>query len=220
MTRTQTTALALMPQDDPLELSIKKSRYSRALMNMIFRTPGSYLGKYSFNWMAAGALADMIEAILTSNDEVYAERRKLLRKLGMTFRPRPLHFDVLRVIVRAFPLAVHRTEIQAELSAKYPDLTLADVRAATDYLKDFTVKICGFSILPDFEGGVSLADIDTRMKHHIHARLSAQGIHDAEERNGIQALRAFPGVRELPAATPMLALDFTPEAQELPDASD
>lgn len=214
------TLTPMIVQDDPLELKIKRSRYSRNLLGIIFRTPGSYLGKYSFNWMAAGALVDMIEAIFTSDESVYLERRKALRKMGMKHRPQALHFDTFRMVVNAFPMSIARRDIHAALKDKHEDLTLDNVQAALDYLKGFSVEICGFSIISDFAGGVKLADIDARMKLHIHMRNVMNGIREKETRNGVEILASLPGVKQLPAPSVMPQLDFDEKAKELPDASD
>lgn len=214
------TLAPLIVQHDPLELKVKRSAHPTYVLRAIHRTPGTPLGKYTLNWIAAGRFSEMLRLIFTNKETEFKNARKALRAIGCNFKPQPFVFAVLNVLERNTPRPVTREEILGTVQKEFPDATLDNVEAAISYLKNFAVEVAGASVLPDFQGGVSIADADAVLTYHNNLTKMTVGIARTQARHGAKELQARADVRvarEFPTIQPLL-LEIT--LQEVADASD
>jgi hypothetical protein len=210
----------LLVQHDPLELHVKRPTHPGYVLRALHRTPGTPLGKYTLNWIAAGKFSEMLALIFTSDTTEFKQMRKVLRTLGCRFKPQAAAFAVLKVLEKNAPRPVGKEELLSAMQRSIPEATPETVTAAIEYLKDFTVQATGASVLPDFEGGVSLADADTVLTYQNRLTRMTVGIGATQARHGGAALQKRNDVRvvrEFPSIQPVL-LELVIE--EVADASD
>ena len=196
----------LLVQEDPLELLVKRPVHPGYVLRAIHRTPGTPLGKYTLNWIAAGKFSEMLNMIFTSPATEFRAMRRALRLMGCAFKPRPETFAVLKVLEKNTPRPVTRDELLKTIQREFADADAETVERGIQYLKDFTVQVSGASVLPDFAGGVSLADADavltyqnrlTRMIVGISTTQARHGVDVLQKRRDVQVTRAFPIIQPL-----------------------
>jgi len=210
----------MMSENDPLELKIKRSVHPMYVLQAIYRTTGSPLGRYALNWIAAGKFSEMLRLVFTSQAEEFRTVRKELRAMGCTFKPQPLTFALLTTLERRAPRPITPEELLGMVQESHPDATLEHVQKGLTYLKGFTVQVAGASVLPDFQGGFAIADADMRLTYENALTRMQIGIERTKARHGGKQLQARPDVRvvtRLPSIQPVL-LQIT--LGEVADASD